>query len=289
MDGQYRMKKNIFRLLIICTIGFSSLCGSEAKQLIQSIPKEDCIVLESFFRNLLFFHGFAYTLFGDKPISEEYFEIENPEKPDLYISPNRDQRIWSKYAHLFPSSKYIFLFYENTEEHLDEITLINKKAFHQTFAANKQKFLDYFGPEMTSDRLLDLIIEKQSFWNLDLKRQDLIGILLGYGKVNSELYQKRDELSSHRPRLTKFRTTPSEGYQSVEEELNHLNETLDSFSKEGKISLHYMRLPSFAADAKHLETIQLRQKYSNQRKQITQRYIHGDVLEITLEKLMEPL
>lgn len=127
---------------------------------------------------------------------------------------------------------------------------------------------------------------KGSLWNTPIKEQeDLLGILLGYGKIHAELFQKRTEIVVGNRKIKKKRTKPSFGYSSVEEELKDLNAFLRSFSKEGKISLCYMRLPGFTANWKSEETAQVSKKYCEQRKHITQRYTQGDVLEITFKQL----
>ncbi len=253
---------------------------------IQAIPIQDQSILKKFFRNLLFAQGFAYTLFGDKPISIDNYNMENPEKPELDSTSPIGYKTWGKYAGLFPQDNYIFLFYENSEDKLCEITLINKKAFHQVFAANSQKFTEVFGSEITSEKLLNLLIQRGSLWNTRMKeRDDLIGILLGYGKINAELYQKRSEIGGRRPVIKQWRTTPSQGYDSIEEELCALRTTLQPFDKQGRTSLNLMRLPSFVADPNHPETAQLKKKYAEQRKQITRYFSQGQVLDVTFKQL----
>ena len=271
------------RIFLIYILMF---CTSHLSASIQSISREDVKVLEFFFQNLLFQRGFAYTLFGNKPMSTEYYDREDPNKPQLLLSSAEGYKMWEKYAHLFPSREHIFLFYEDIQENIYEITLINKRAFHQVVAENEEKFAAFFGPEINSEKLLNLLIQKRSLWNTPMKdRDDLIGILLGFGRHNAELFQKRSEIESCRMRLTKYRTTPSLGYHSVEEELEALNAALQSFCGEGRITLNYARLPGFAADLNHDETRQLKKNYAQQRKLITRRYSRRNALEITLEQL----
>lgn len=278
----------LVRTFIFCTINLSALASlrNEAREVIQTIPPADQKVLEEFFRKLLFFNGFAYTLFGDKPVSTECFDLKE-NNAELFRISSLGYRTWKKYVHLFPKNRYLFLFYENTDEDVCEITLINKKSFHEIVAINKEGFTKVFGCELTSEKLLDLLIQKGSLWNTPMReRDDLIGVLLGYGKINADLFQKRTEIMVGNRKIKKKRTTPSSGYTSVEEELKDLNAALQSFSKEGKVSLNYMRLPGFKADWKNAETVQLSKNYRKQRKYITQRYSRDNVLEITFEQLL---
>jgi hypothetical protein len=258
-----------------------------ARKIIQSIPADDLESLETFFRNILFYQNLAYTLFGDKPISIECFDLENEKKPDVFRTSCSGYRIWERYAYLFPQEHYIFLFYEDVHQDICEITLINKRAFLETVNKHKEIFANLFGPEMTSETLLSLIIQKRSLWNTPMQdRDDLIGILLGYGKSNAHLFQKRSEIWRINTKIKKQRTQASQGYSSVDEELKHLNASLQSFSNEGRFSLNYIRLPSFVADPNTEETVQLKKKYSRQRKWITHHLSQGNLLEILFEQLL---
>src|SRR5690242_4752348 len=139
------------------------------------IPLSDRQPLNAFFRNLLFSRGFAYTLFGDKPISIAEYDFE----ADPY---------WTgkKYASFFPSDCYVFLFDENSR--YCEITLINRKAFYQIVKEHQEQFDKAFGTKISPDRILNLLIQKRSIWNTPIKNhQNIIGILLGYGKTNAAL------------------------------------------------------------------------------------------------------
>ncbi len=267
----------------------ASTLKSEIAEKIQAIPLKDRERVEKLFRGLLFFHEFAYTLFGDKPVSVDWFDREQEQTTELQelfrIRPD-GYRAWEKYAHLFPSKNYLFLFCEDVKADCYELTLINKEAFRQIVDKHREKFAELFGPDFDPEKLLNLLVQKGSLWNTPMRgRADLIGILLGYGKTNAELFQKRNEIL-RKEGIKKGRTQPSQQFDSIDAELNFLDASLKSFSNEGKVSLHFMRLPGFVANPQHEETVQLRQKYTQQRKYITQRYIRRNVLEITLEQLM---
>ncbi|MBS0653581.1 MAG: hypothetical protein JSR39_08695 [Verrucomicrobia bacterium] len=248
-----------------------------------SIAEEDRAVLEAFFRDLLFSEGFAFTLFGDKPISVNEYDTDNSE---LFSKSSAGYRTWSKYAPVLPESNYLFLFYENQMKGFFEITLINKRAVRKVFALNKDKFFNVFGSKISSDELISLIVEKGSLWNTAVKeREDIIGILLGYGRINAELFQKRSELGLRKGGIKKSRTKPSPGYRSTAEELKAISRMLRPFDPGKRNSLSFMSLPGFVADLSSNETILLKQKYTDQRKQITQKFAKGDILETVLEQL----
>lgn len=250
---------------------------------VHPIAEEDRVVLEAFFRDLLFSEGFAFTLFGDKPISVNEYDTDNSE---LFSKSAAGYQTWSKYAQLLPESNYLFLFYENQMKGFFEITLINKRAVRKVFAQNKDKFLNVFGPKISSEELISLIVEKGSLWNTAIKdREDVIGILLGYGRINAELFQKRSELGLRKGGINKSRTKPSSGYRSTDEELKAISRKLRPFDQRKRSSLSFMSLPGFVADLSSNETVLLKQKYTDQRKQITQKFSKGNILEIVLEQL----
>lgn len=275
-------------LFILHVFSFASCFALQKPSIgeqMQRIPREDLPILDRFFRELLFQKGFAYTLFGDKPISLDCFDLENLDKPDPFATSSEGYRTWEKYAHLFQGPHYLFLFYEDPAEALCELTLVNKRAFHQIISEHREKFAAFFGPNVSSEELLNLLIQKRSLWNTPMKeRDDLIGILLGYGKNNADLFQRRSEIWGRKKKLSRNREKPSPGYHSVEEESQALNATLSSFSGERKITLSYMQLPSFVADRSHRETIQLKKKYTKQRKKMTALFSHRDALRTALEQ-----
>ena len=76
----------LFNLSIcIAALSVFSLSSNDLKnqteEKIQSISSEERKILKEFFKKLLFTHGFAYTLFGDKPISVDWFDLDNPKNP----------------------------------------------------------------------------------------------------------------------------------------------------------------------------------------------------------------
>lgn len=272
-------------ILTINAYGAMEISINEVSKKIEKISLEDQIVLKTFFRKLLC--PFAYTLFGDKPISTECFEL-NKENPDILARPSSEgYKIWKKHAHLFPSNNFLFLFYEDVEDNYCEITLINKQAVQEIFEQHRTKFIDVLGRKMNAEKLLDLLIQKQSLWNTPLRhRDDLIGILLGFGKTNAELFQKRSEILGRVDVIKKKRTEPSPGYNSIDQELEALNTTFQVSNSGRKASLNYISLPGFAKDCNHPETQALMHKYKAQRKYITQCYSNGNILETTLQQLL---
>jgi len=262
-------------------------CSFSVQERLRTIPLNDLRDITVLFRTLYFRNGFAYTCFGDKAISYHCFNLN--EKADRldHVSPI-PLNIWKKYAHLFPMHDFVFLFSDNEEEHLSEVTLINKQAFKKIFDEYRQEFITLFDSQIDDEALLNFLIEKGSLWNTPLKnREDLIGILLGFGKINAQLYQRKVEILGNKKsvsRLQKIRLSPSKEYQTLDEELSYLKAHLKIASDENLL-LHAISLPSFAADREQAETQRLLKKYREQRSDFSKKYAKGDLLEITLEQL----
>jgi hypothetical protein len=274
---------------------FLSAVHASVREKMLSIPAEELEQLKALFNYLFLQHGFAYTLFGDKPMS---YDIILCESEGLFQASKHQFSLWKKFADLFPSKNYFFLFCGSDQERNNkfEITLINKKAFNEVFENNRKKFIEVFGKNITAEKLLNLMIEKKSPWNTPMKdRDDLMGMLFGYGKVNAELYYRREELEkiqgvykknikSLQMVMKNIKTAPSSEYASVEEELHDIEERL-SVCHRDNAQLKVMALPRFAADHAHPETVVLINKYKKQRMNIIRQYSHRCVLEATLEKL----
>lgn len=266
------MRKFFFFVLSM----FSVLQISSQEKADGFILEQDRPVLDSFFREILFFEGFAYTLFGDKPVSICDYNLKNTA---LFCHTPEGYKIWKKYAALLPSSNFLFLFYENSEKNSCELTLINKKAFRDIFDLHREKFVEIWGNEISSEVLLNLLTEKGSLWNTEVKeKDDLIGILLGYGKVNAELYQRRKELGFNKALAEKHRVNPPK-------ELVAIVAALEPFAPQKPGSPHFMGFPGFMADHTKAETRSLKKKYTEQRKQITEIFSQGKVSEIVLQQL----
>src|ERR1700690_3914855 len=99
----------MFKIVLVYTLFIStcfhlssSLSKNEITEKIESIPLTDREIIEKFFRTLLFYHPFAYTLFGDKPVSTMLFDLKNDQKPQLFYVSSKGYETWKKYAHLFP-------------------------------------------------------------------------------------------------------------------------------------------------------------------------------------------
>jgi hypothetical protein len=154
----------------------------------------------------------------------------------------------------------------------------------------------------SASKLLDLIIEKKSLWRTPLKdRDDLLGILFGYGSINAELYRRREEIETvfrcNRAKMKQEKIQaacskkwiyrirePSAAFTSFEEEFLDLQNRLVGFCPDDQ-QMTGISLPCFAADHSHEETKQLIKTYKQHRREILKKYSDGCVLETSLLQL----
>ncbi len=245
---------------------------------IHRIPIDDRWAIESFFKILLLQEDGAYVLFGDKPATyTAYLDSSNKEifsffrrKNNLVNKQLREGwKVWEKYAHLFPSRRFI-LKGKRTDCRRVEIVLIDKEKFKRKFEENRGDFHQVLGNEKTGSYLL------KSYENDDLplfrhlKEHDaLLGILLGYGERNAWLFYFRNQVYEESEEWEYYRKILTGSFP----EKNH-----------GK-PYKSLYLPMFIADPNSQETKELREKFIQQRAEIQAIYGHGNFLEITLKRL----
>src|ERR1700722_14701743 len=199
--------RNKFILLFIVCISLGglylrpirrdSLKQDSISKIISKIPKDDQLILDEFFQDLIFRSPFGYVLFGNKPIST--FHYVNPFS-DFYvmfrIEPENLKlkqgiECWRKHYKLFPSKDFLFVFFGDPliDEYI-EIALVNKKKYIEVVQKNFTHFQRVFGSNITAEKMLDKISYEEDFFenNLDY---EMLGILFGYGEFNSNLFQRR--------------------------------------------------------------------------------------------------
>jgi hypothetical protein len=200
------------------------------------------------------------------------------------LTKSKGWETWKKYKHLFPSSNFVLL--ENCGREHVTIFMINKRAFLKAVEDNIGDFRDILGADETSQTILDRCLKSKCIFNDALKgHHGLAGILLGYGRHNSFLFSRREQIS--RGSELQMPLSPSPGFSTIDEEHRYINERLTRFDELGILDFNSLliTLPMLAADHDHPETQQLKVKYTQQYKDIIARYKKGDFLEITLSQL----
>lgn len=266
-------------LFLIYLLGIGSLPALETPEQVtsksieatlSSMSKEDYAALDCFFRRMLLQDQFAYVLFGDKPVALSDYSIYDgsyPSMGELVVSLCRAniQRkygctVWEKYKNHFRMKNYLLLTQEDESNNCVSIVIINKKNFLRKFNQNSDIFCRILGKEMTGKKLLQQIeiegiLKKETLNN----SEELLGILLGFGKKNSWLYQREQEFE-------------------IEKQTQLIQDPV-------KTSFLFMKFIAFRVDPNDPETKELKKKYTKQRKEITKIYRENKFLETTLKRL----
>lgn len=131
---------------------------------LDQIPKDDREKIRLAFETLVWNDGFAYTIFGSKPVSIQWCKKEGLSAFHRLSSTCFRQywKVWQKYEHLFYFPNYIFV-------------TSNKGDWLEVILINIPKSVEIF--RKFPDRAMDT-------HNYD----DKLGLFLGYGEKNSYYY-----------------------------------------------------------------------------------------------------
>ncbi len=262
-----RFYKFFIRLLLLFCFFYSfSISASTAHEILEQIPLQDRVSIRLFFDYVIYQTPSPFTLFGDKPMSGiACMKCMNP----FYLSESsynnslpKYYEVWKKYAHLFPSKKYLFIEYYYPEMKNLYITLFNKKACIDTMNNHLSLFQEILGETFSSQELFNHIVSSSDVPGTLKHHQGLYGLLFGFGKVNA--FRFHAIYYDHLP-----------------------YKPLNSFNSDEYHLITLFRIPDFVAVSDDPETIFLEQKYRAQREAIIEAYLDKDFLEVTLTKWME--
>jgi len=284
-----QIKKSLMRIfLALCLLINLPLRGQT--QAIQQIPPQDLEIIKSFFQTLLREEGFGYTIYGTKPMSLVVYNkpryFWDCDSYDAHFK--REIDCWKKYHHLFPSKHFSFIFYE--DEKSADMALINHSSFIQVVDQHRDDFEKILGRAITGKELLSNVVTTASNWD-DLVNNHylLMGLLLGYGKHNSWLFQRKwevgDKKRSLKFTLNRRKTTPMPGYSSIEEELKDIKRRFHGY-EETSLESSLMALPYFMTDHDSPESQALIEEYKKERKKILKN-IQGDCFTQVIKALCQ--
>lgn len=156
----------------------------DVKACLDQIPQEDREYLDRFFQQLLREDPFAYTLFGDKPMSYtvDYTDCDSFDFPIRKLVLNQGWDAWVRYNHLFPSKAFIL------KRRGDEYYIIHKQHVQSVIRENSQCFRKKLGKEI--DAILSELCEPDRQIGDWIDDSQLLGILLGFGKENAALFER---------------------------------------------------------------------------------------------------
>ncbi len=277
---------------------------------LKEIPQEERFSLEVFFRSLISDEDGYCVFYGDKPASVTFFKdwkkIDRsrlPSRYSMFFSPEkRGMEIWEKYQHLFPLKTYALVKTRSFfPEYSAAVFLIHKERLRNTLIEEFDEFKRVFSKIQSPEQLLEAILYDPSFLaQICLNHHDnLLGIILGYGKENAAYFYRQWEIKTFLfPREYSVsesfifnplkKPIPRPGYSSLEEELLALKAKSGNLIIPEKCSLTFsLHLPiGYSVDATVTDVPGLRKKYKEQQYRATKAYQNGSFLEITLREMM---
>jgi hypothetical protein len=249
----------------------------------------------------------GYTLLGAKPMS--FYSYLKPKlivtsyhsKPlnlldriDLFFEGFDDEdalfhkglEIWKKYEHLFSGKNIFFDLFEHDHElHFMQVSVFNKHLMFLLFDRYFHKFTKLDPSIKDKEFLFNLLLHDQKFKEKFYSREDLLGICLGYGEKNAELFRKMAIILTSMGKLDFTLEKPSPGrLKNLKDELAALEDIFkigmkDHVSRKFLFSIGL----GFRVNISDPETAFLREKYTEFYQKLVQAYQGVTFLEKTLE------
>lgn len=249
----------MFFFALLLSINFRTLCAKDSLNTLKSISIEGKEDLNRLFHELFNVDGFAYTLFGDKPVSFASFFDLTPWENTIELGECcgvmlKKWELWKKYQNNFKINNYLLI--QEQRNGIQEIIFINKKAFIKVVTQEINVFQNILQRKIDPAEILEDIEKGRiSFHELINGNNFLLGILLGYGPHNAMLYAQRGKIFK--------------------------NDCLDYFGSYKK-SMQRIRPIHFMADLNSEETKELEKKYQALRGMLSKIYANGNFFETSL-------
>lgn len=285
---------------LIFILLFSISVQSSLSSSLMEIPNEDQRKIKILFDYLFRNAPFAYSLYFDKPVSFSesalnqlpigsilnHMRVDEYTKDTVQIYQPCQTCVngwdsWEKYRDLFKIEKYIFL--KGKLGDLDTIFFINKAAFKKMFTKNLDEFRNILGESITAEDLLNRIEEnKIDFFDTLNRDEALLGILLGFGTHNANLFKQRELLEA---RIRSLACLKQSYTIQMKDQLCVLWQKLQLSSKmpETRVDLPYQ--VQFVGDPTNMETIYLKRKYSEEGAKLSEIYSSDTWFEQTIDQL----
>jgi hypothetical protein len=280
----FTMKIKYFFILTII-LSFNLNANPKPNGFFYKLSPEEKKKIEILFTRLFKLEPFAYTIYFDKPmafseaiidsdsIEEELKDIQIDEYVKFTLTPYSPSKrllkeAWQtleKYRSFFNNEKYLFL--NRKFNDLDFIILINKPKFREMINKHNKFFKKILGNHFSADELLSQIEQPNSDLKSLLKNNHaLLGILLGFGKHNAQLYEMREQLYSKQDALDYLKDYKNK--LKIQEKIEQLWQILQYRNDYYTCSLNVRHQVGYACDRQHPESIELEKKYENQTREI---------------------
>ena len=162
--------------------------------------------------------------------------------------------------------------------------IIHKKAFLKCVKENQDIFNKIYGRKVSPKEILERFISGKYSLEEAHKKSDLaLGILLGFGERNAQIFQRRKEID---PSWGGRSKRASEGFKNVEEELAYLKkaywDTQKSFIFSDLNPLFLSKDIGCIADYNSTETKTILKRYEKAYKKALRLYAGKNFLDVTL-------
>lgn len=242
--------------------------------------------LKLFFHNLFAESELGYTLFGEKPMSfcflntfipnfshrDFTYKICDEEAKPLF----KGFSVWRKLSQEIQPNNYLLTVLVEKNCPIFAV-LINKRMFEKEFLKNIDLFQKYYGKNVTAEHIFSNLKSKKYNEIFDtplFHYHVLLGVMLGFGRHNAELFQRREEL------------TNQEFFPANEEEVEYLWQHLQCARNPPNYLLKVTDV-GFAGDLDDPETHILVKKYESLHDELILIFDREDWLEVILSKLLE--
>ncbi len=256
-----------------------------------SLTQEERAWMQEFFRDLLFKHPGAYTLFGTKPISTScVYHLTEEDKKELqeyYESLSKEERSkmrkkrydydanyerWQKIKDRFPVRQYLFGSFPSIFDETTEIVLfVNIEETLRVLLNYYDDFRRVLGHDFDPLQVIFEVENKDSeFWQTVMQHHALQGILLGFGRDNSWFFYWELQTKEDKGHIRNFLTSLPLKYAE--------DADIEDYSPENFL------LPAFGIYGLHSNT-QVIEQYKKEREQIKALYRGRDEVDVTLDWL----
>lgn len=257
----------------------------------ESFSHKDTDELRKLFRFLFAENAFGYTLLGDKPMSFCFLPTGQPHistRDHIFKICLRGDRsfvpgvlAWNKLQIGNHFGNYLLVFFK--EKNLPTFAIIiNKRSFYRAVNENIEDFKEIYGLDVTAEKILQRVFKAEWLFGELFSQHYLLGILLGYGKQNAALFQRRNELyypSFQIPFLQKAR--PGRKFSTVKEEMEFINKCLRPVMHKSPF-IYLVRGVNFVGDLSLEETQVLKREYEDLHRELTLIFKQPNWLELLI-------
>lgn len=287
----------MFLLTVVVSCRAKTRCDNTALQILKQIPLDDQKHLESFWRRVIRQDQFGFALFGSKAAATTGY-FESLRSGNIHLMPfdhirKKEFEAWKKYKAYFQSNNFIWVVGSNVRcERLIDITFIQREKFLKVVSANLKIFQLYLKEDITPEELFERLKTCNQEILVALNhREDLFGILLGFGDEASSEYQRRDELMQALlpPPPLKIEKIEPFDFDTAEDEYKFLKNNLYARNKDG---LKYTRnrhiflfRPVIFMNLGSDESMGLIKKYGEDQEKVANLFHNRKFLEVILEQI----